>query len=531
MKKEKSESKKIFYGFTAILACYLITCFAFTTFILVHFSNAEKLSIRQSSIIGPTNTHLTDLQVNINQVLVNLQAYLAMDEPYNKHIADSLLKINIPNSIEKLGQLSEVLEDREMILRIEAINQQFSRIKKSYDKVVHSADPSHNLLRNDIIPSVKKWNQSIKEVYLILQSRHQNQFVTIQSDIGTYKIFFPLLAFLLTGGFFVLIYYKGKSIITTITTIEKPLSKAAAGDIGKNLSLLKNEFDPIVNNINALLESLRNLKTFAQEVGNGNFNTDIAVFNNNGELGHSLASMRESLQKVSAEDKKRDWTNVGLTKFGDIIRNNNQNIKELSYQIISQLIKYLNANQGGIFILGENENGDRILELAACYAYNKKKFVERQVEIGQGLIGQAFLEKESIYLKEIPEDYIHITSGLGEATPRTILLQPMVFNEEVFGVIEIASFNDFEQYQLDLIEKISELAASAISTVKINERTKSILAESQQMTEMLRSQEEELRQNTEELQATQEEMQRRIRELEEENQNLQNIISQKQEPA
>jgi transcriptional regulator with GAF, ATPase, and Fis domain len=121
----------------------------------------------------------------------------------------------------------------------------------------------------------------------------------------------------------------------------------------------------------------------------------------------------------------------------------------------------------------------------------------------------------------VPTQYIQITSGLGDAPPRSLLVSPLIVNEEVFGVIELASFQKIESHVQEFVGRIGESIASTISTVRVSEKTKTLLEELQQQTEEMKSQEEEMRQNMEELVATQEEMQRkeqeylqRIKELE-----------------
>jgi PAS domain S-box-containing protein len=229
-------------------------------------------------------------------------------------------------------------------------------------------------------------------------------------------------------------------------------------------------------------------------------------------LGKAIINLRDNI-KVSKqeelqrrkEDEQRNWIAEGLAKFGEILRADNDNLEELSYNIISNLVKYVNANQGGFYLIEDSDPGDKHLRLTACYAYERRKYADQRIEWGEGLVGACTLEKQTIYLKKVPDSYLNITSGLGKSNPRCLLLVPLKVNEEVHGVMEIASFEYFEKYQIDFIEKVAESIATTISTVKTNLRTSKLLAESRQQAEALASQEEQMRQNMEELQATQEE--------------------------
>jgi GAF domain-containing protein len=226
------------------------------------------------------------------------------------------------------------------------------------------------------------------------------------------------------------------------------------------------------------------------------------------ELEESLGQ----LEKAQIEEKKRAWATKGLAEIGSILRGE-EDLKVLTDKIITFVVKYLEANQGALFLL-ENEEDDHLqLTLKSAYAFNRKKHLNKKMNPGEGLVGQCYLEKDYIYLTEVPDNYITITSGLGDANPRAILITPMIVNDEVYGVFEIASFHTFEPYQINFMLEMGENIAMQLNSLKNNEKTKQLLAEMQEQSQQLHSQEEEMRQNMEELQATQEQQERQERDL------------------
>jgi hypothetical protein len=271
--------------------------------------------------------------------------------------------------------------------------------------------------------------------------------------------------------------------------------------------------------INSSILNLKKASTFVKEISAGNYQANWEGLNqenlnlNRENLAGDLIKMRDQMKRVKEEDEKRLWMTEGLSKFSDVVRINQDNVEKLSNEVVRFLAKYLNAQQASLFVLQDSDVNDQHLALTACFAFDKKKFVEKRIEIGAGLVGQAFLEATTNVLTQIPPNYIHITSGLGDATPRCLIIVPMKYNEKVEAVLELASFDRFQDHQVQFLEKSGEAIASALYSTKINERTSKLLKESQEQAEVLKAQEEELRQNMEELQATQENMRRREEEL------------------
>ncbi|MEK6482250.1 PAS domain-containing protein [Catalinimonas sp. 4WD22] len=214
----------------------------------------------------------------------------------------------------------------------------------------------------------------------------------------------------------------------------------------------------------------------------------------------------EELRIKQIEEKKLQWTNEGITSISKIIRDHEDQDK-LYDRVLAAIVKYVNANQGNLFIVEGEKNNAEIL-LKACYAYGRKKYTEQIILPGQGLVGQTFLERQYTYLTQVPQNYINITSGLGEATPETLLILPLIANDTVQGLLELASFKKLAPHEIHFLEKLGEILAGQINSQKIVVQTQHLLQQAQEQSEELRAQEEEMRQNMEELAATQEHSQR-----------------------
>ncbi|HEY8936499.1 MAG TPA: GAF domain-containing protein [Cyclobacteriaceae bacterium] len=234
----------------------------------------------------------------------------------------------------------------------------------------------------------------------------------------------------------------------------------------------------------------------------------------------ALKKTLTELESSRKKDEERNWVSKGLADLVAVIQSGDDD-KKIYDRLLASLIKYMNVNQGGIFI-AEETDGKVQLNLTSYYAYERKKYLQKTINPGEGLLGAAYLEGQRIYLKKVPAEYVSITSGLGEATPRALVIVPMKINNQVEGLIELASLTDFQEHHFELLDQLCETLASFITNNKINVRTKILLEKAQTMSEELKSNEEEMRQNLEELTATQEAMSRkeheyreRIRELEE----------------
>ncbi len=323
----------------------------------------------------------------------------------------------------------------------------------------------------------------------------------------------------------IIVFFLGiSSIIRPITkSIQKLVSIISTMSKGKVVDRIyyrrKDEIGDIIESLNTLIKGLRETAIFANEIEKGNFDYQFKPLSKFDILGNSLLDMRKSLKKAKEEeqrrkeeDEKRKWASEGITLFGDILRQNTDNLERLADNVVTNLVKYLKANQAGLFIT-TSQKRDETLELVSTYAYNRKKFHQRKFRFGESLVGTCAKEQSTIYISEIPDDYIEIESGLGTSNPKIILLVPLKLEFKVLGVLEIASFNEFDEHEIRFVERLAENIASTLSTVKINAQTAELLKESRKQAKEIARKEQEMRKNLQELRITQQESARRQAEM------------------
>jgi len=322
---------------------------------------------------------------------------------------------------------------------------------------------------------------------------------------------------------FIFVYWQFSStVVNPIRQIAKAIRSISEGNFSVKLPLKrKDELGILAEDVNNLADSLKKSTEFATAIGNYQLDVSLEPKSEQDKLAIALLNMRDKLKKVDEETERRNWMNSGIALFNDILRTQFDTFEEFAYQITYNIVKILDLNQLGFYSLHEDENtGRQYLKRDACYAYDRRRFEEHIVDLDEGLLAQAILERDSIYLTDVPEDYIRITSGLGDAPPRNIFIVPLIAEQKIFGVMELASFRKLQDFEIEFIKKIAESVAATIATVRINEQTKLLLANAQEYAQKMQAQEEEMRQNVEELASTQEVIEKREKEASEAYQKL-----------
>ncbi len=312
-----------------------------------------------------------------------------------------------------------------------------------------------------------------------------------------------------------------RTISGTIVGINNKLADLSLGVISDekmHKTRIKSEITDLTESIEVLSNGLKASVNFAGEIGKGNYDAQYRLLSNEDTLGESLIAMQKSLVKAKEEedlkkeaDAQRNWVTHGLAEFGEIIRQENENADNFAYNVLNELLKYMDIVQGAVYFKIEDEyDSEQKFESKAAIAYGKQIMLDTVVTAKDGLFGRVIDEMRLIYLEDVPDSFVTFTQGKREEQkPRNLLLAPMIVNDEIYGIMELISYNHIEKYKIDFVEHLCENMASAVSNVSINAHNAKLLAQSNEQTEVLSQHEEEMRQNLEEMQATQEEATKR----------------------
>lgn len=289
-----------------------------------------------------------------------------------------------------------------------------------------------------------------------------------------------------------------------------------------------------------LQETLQETQKIVQDVTRvteavveGDYSIRLSEENN---LSVAINKMIEGLNASVQESQREAWLKTGQNQLAEKLRGDLE-LPVLCANVVEFLAIYLNAKVGAFFLLEDQGK----LSLLGSYAYQHRKHLSNSFEIGQGLIGQAVLEKKTMIIDDVPEGYLTISSGLGEADAGCILICPILFEGKVKAVVELGKFGVFEALDLKLVESVNEAISISIESAKNRNKMNALLKDSQEKSNALEVQskelekinqdlqdkadkikasEEELKTQSEELQATNEELEEKTQALEDQKRSI-----------
>jgi len=275
----------------------------------------------------------------------------------------------------------------------------------------------------------------------------------------------------------------------------------------------------LTDNVNYMANSLtvqvRAISDVATAVTEGDLTRSITV-EAQGEvaaLKNNINQMIANLKDTTQQNMEQDWLKTNLARFSGMMQGQ-KTLESVSRLIMSELTPLVGAH-AGVFYLNESAQVDPVLKLLSSYAYQERKSLANRFRLGEGLVGQCALEKKSILVASVPSDYIHISSGLGDAPPMNIIVLPVLFEGDVLAVIELASFQNFSAIHRAFLDQLMESIGVVLNMISANMRTEELLQQSQSLTQELQSQSRELQSQQDQLKRSNIELEAQAKELEE----------------
>ncbi|RAK63048.1 HAMP domain-containing protein [Phenylobacterium kunshanense] len=216
------------------------------------------------------------------------------------------------------------------------------------------------------------------------------------------------------------------------------------------------------------------------------------------ELKNNINEMIRNLRDQTLKNTEQDWLKTNLARFTRMLQGE-RDLSTVSNLVLSELAPLINAQHAVFYVSDRDEEGATVLNLAASYAFNNRKHLANSFKLREGLIGQCAYEKSRILLTNVPQDYVQISSGLGEASPANIIVLPALFEGEVKAVIELATFGEFNETQQAFLDQLMESIGIVLNTIAANMRTEGLLKQSQLLTSELQAQQEELKKTNDRL--------------------------------
>ncbi|MCQ2250940.1 MAG: PAS domain S-box protein [Bacteroidales bacterium] len=511
---------KLMLLFSIVLAYILFFCiYSFYSVGRVR-NSVEEFSSHQAAGIYPLYALTEDiysLVVQNHAIIESETDVVAIQRHHNKfnQFYEVRLK-DYENTLQSQDELKLLDKFKSEFVIYQNVNKDIHRLM-IYGKV----ESARELLGVKEIAAFSQMCKTLDQMYVLHKHKLLEGDASIRDSISRLRVSIgimsvPLLILVLVIAVSIFKYMRDN--YSSAQVFMASLSIGVVPDL--RLQEDKTDVGQLNKKINDTAYNFKKLTEFSNEIAKGNYDSEIGVDAPEGSMAHSLIELRNRLHdtqdeenKRRLEDEQRNWIAQGLAKFGDIMRHSNDNINSLSDDVIKSLVHYINASQGGLFIVDDTDPKKVFLEMLSAFAYDRKKFLTKRIAMGDGLIGVCALEKNTIYITDVPSDYMEIESGLGDSRPKSLLIVPLKSEDKILGVIELASFNLLKPYEVHFVEQLCDSIASTLASLRINTRTAELLQESQKKTDELAIREEELRRAMDEMTNARNESQRREAEM------------------
>ncbi len=491
MFKNFTIGKKIFFSFSIVIIMYFIG----SVFNLISLHNNQEALKKSSELTKPSVEALKQLRVmNIYcRMLITNWVYIEQSSNSIEEKEDlvELHQIQYPELKKKLVSLSKQDWSQKDALKLDSVFLQYDSFLARQQSIMQSLETF-----DDYEDPVKKFEAEVEIDSIIIQyaqiqndlnhlidgkviedTKYDNQLFSSFVNLERYILIFLVISSVISIAS---AYYTSKSIADPLIGLKENINVLSRGEIPSESmeSSRTDEVGEMASAINLLTKNVKMTAKFAEKIGQGKFDAFHVPLGPKDLMGNSLLTMRKNLEDFAKEERDRSWATQGQAIIGDILNKYSTEYEVLLNHILSALVDRLSSNYGVLYIVEIDSNGVEYLKLSSTFACNNSKFLQNEIYLGDGLISESWEHRKVFHLTNIPAEYFQIESGLGQSIPKQTLIFPLRVNDNVVGVIELATLTEFKKMHLDFIDKVSGNIAISITNIRINELAKRTLDKS-----------------------------------------------------
>ncbi len=501
--------KRIYFVFALVVAIAIANALLST----MKIRNNKNTIFEITQYTNPTLESLEEfnLLVTRSRMFISNWVYL----PNNNNDKNSLIQLNsvsYPGLKSKLTSLTNgwrteanVVQINKLFLEYENIIREQEKIMKSLNDFEDYQDPMRKFLaeeqlESEIIPSTNKMIVKLRELISIKKLEAKSMQDQMLQDNVHLLMFVFIMAIMVIFSVMAAGFYLMKKVILPIINVREIMLKMSQGELPEvDIEPGKSALVEMKSALLHLREGLQRTSSFAAEIGKSNFDAHFQPLSENDVLGSTLLEMRDKLKHAYEQDAIRNWTSEGFAQVSTVLHRSTEDIKQLSDEIITGLVMYIEAQQGVVYLVNDQFEKDSFIEPISFFAPDKQCLNIQRIEMNEGMIGQVICSNQHIYLQNVNDNDLSINTGISKISVCDVFIMPLFAGGKVVGALEIKSVFPLSRKKQEFIERISEPVASNILNLKANLLTRRLLEESQLKTRELAQQDEDLRQINNEL--------------------------------
>ncbi|MCJ7523642.1 MAG: response regulator [Candidatus Aminicenantes bacterium] len=418
-----------------------------------------------------------------------------------KMIAET--RIGYDENLKKVEEMTSSDDAKmfDIILKIKAAQKKSRTLNDAVFEltVAGKHDEAFDLMIGKGSPEENQWIEHVDDLILHNQERVILRYNEMKEAARLARTTMLILTVLAIALSLAIVVFLTLDISRPLNRCVHEAERIACGDLTMDIPTAETRGDEtglLVQSFRKMSVALKDVANQADVISRGDYSAEIASRSDKDTLGLALQRMTRTLRDNRESARKTEWLKTGILRLNDAMAGD-PDLTTLAGKAISEIATYLDAQVGAIYMV--QDGIDAALAMMGNYAYSQRKDLSTVIKPGEGLVGQAALEKKQIVIRNVPEDYIKVTSGLGERIPRFICISPFSNEDRLEGVMEVGTLNEITELQLEYLQQAMPSLAIAVESAQAMATQARLLEESRVLSEELQAQQEELQAANEEL--------------------------------